>query len=218
MGENTLSDLELERLPNPEEAALIAHLDTRLPTAAEAVLIAQPRALSVFMGMPLLADVDLIVTSEDWADGALTIAAQPDVPRNLTCTLTDANDSVAGVCTFIGTDAQGRAVTEVMTVDTGDGKVMTGTKIFASVTSCTITGTSGALSGTDVVTVGVGKVIGLPWDLTASAEVKHVYLAGTRIASPVITTGVSLSGIDVSAGTYDGAKWMQAFVQAAASV
>lgn len=209
MPENTVSDVE-QALMLTQEAF------DRLPSIEDANFLdaVQQGSQSVFLGMPLLADVDLIVTSEDWKDVVLTIAAQPDVPRNITVTLTDANDSVTGVCTIVGTDARGRAVTEVMTIAVGGvGKVFTGTKIFGKVTSATITGSAGELNGTDVVTVGVGKVIGTPFDMDSDATVHHVYLNGIRIASPVLTTGEATSGIDVSAGTYDGAKWMQAFIE-----
>jgi hypothetical protein len=172
---------------------------------------------SLFLGAPVLADVDRIVTSADWADGALTIAAQPDVPRNITVTLTDANASItAGTCTVVGTDMAGRAVTEIM--DLTEGLTFTGTKIFASVTSATIADTEGTpASGTDLVTVGVGKVIGIPYDLSAAGEVLHTYLGGTRL-TPTVTTGVSLSGVDASAGTYDGSKMLHVYVKPADNV
>ena len=165
------------------------------------------------LGWPILADVDRIVTSADWADGALTVAAQPDVPRNLTITLTDANDSITGgLCTIVGVDINNRAVSEVMSIAV-DGKTFTGTKIFASVTSATISGTTGTpASGTDLVTIGVGNVIGIPFDLTASSEVLHAYLGQTKL-TPTIATGISTSGVNASAGTYDGAKLLQVFIK-----
>jgi hypothetical protein len=171
-------------------------------------------AHSMILGAPILADVDRIVTSVDWGDGALTIAAQPDVPRNITVTLTDANASItAGTCTVVGTDCLGRAVTEVM--DITDGLSFTGTKIFASVTSATIADTAGTpATGVDVVTVGVGNVIGLPFDITASGDVKHSYLGGTRL-SATVATGVSTSGVNASAGTYDGSKLLHVIAKPA---
>lgn len=198
--EHTVSDEEFARIPNAEEASLLSK--------------GQGGIQSIFMGAPILADVDRIVTSEDWDDGTLTIAAQPDVPRNITVTLTDANDSVSGVCTIVGTDIRGRTVTEVMTVETGTGKAFVGTKIFASVTSLTISGTTGATASTDVVTAGVGNVIGTPMDLDSVATVRHAYLGGTKL-TPTVTTGVSLSGIDASGGTYDGSKILHVFLQTA---
>jgi hypothetical protein len=203
MGEQTLSDTEYARLPNVEEAGFLA--------------AAQRGIQSVFMGAPILADVDRIVASEDWDDGTLTIAAQPDVPRNITATLTDADDSVTGVLTIVGTDIRGRAVTEVMTVTLGVGKAFVGTKIFASVTSCTISGTSGAEAAVDTVTVGVGDVIGTPMDLESGATVHHAYLGGTKL-TPTVTTGVSLSGLDASAGTYDGSKMLHAFLEISSDI
>lgn len=196
----TLSPEEYARIPNAEEASLLSK--------------SQGGIDSVFMGAPILADVDRIVTSANWADGALTVAAQPDVPRNVTVTLTDADDSVSGVCTIIGTDIRGRTITEVQTVVAGVGKAFTGTKIFASVTSATISGTSGAAAGTDVVTVGVGNVIGTAMDLDSVAVVRAAYLGGTKL-TPTLTTGESLSGLDASAGTYDGSKMLHAFIQVA---
>jgi hypothetical protein len=199
MSENTVSDEEFGRIPNAEEASYLTKV--------------QGGVQSLFLGAPILADVDRIVTSADWADGALTIAAQPDVPRNITITLTDANDSVTGVCTVVGTDIRGRTITEVQTISVaGTGKVFTGTKIFASVTSATISNTAGATAATDLVTVGVGKVIGTPMDLDSDATVRHAYLGGTKL-TPTVTTGVSLSGIDASSGTYDGSKMLQVFLE-----
>jgi len=202
--EDTLSLEEISRLPNLEIATYLAKVQRGIQ--------------SVFMGAPVLADVDRIVVSVDWADGALVIAAQPDVPRNVTATLTDADNSVSGVLTIVGKDCRGRTITEVQTVVLGVGKAFVGTKIFASITSITITGTSGATPSTDVVTVGVGDVIGTPMDLDADATVHHTYLGGTRIASPVLATGVSTSGINASAGTYNGAKMLQAFIDLSKAV
>ena len=143
----------------------------------------------------------------------MTLAAEPEVPRNLTATLTDADNSVSGLLTIIGKDIRGRTIQEVQTVVLGVGKAFVGTKIFALVTSITISGTSGATPGTDVVIVGVGDVIGTPMDLDSQAVVQHVYLGGVRIAGPVLSTGISLSGVDVSAGTYDGSKILQVFLE-----
>lgn len=196
--ENTISDQEFARIPNAAEAASLAS------------------AVSVFMGQPILADADRIVASVDWADGSLTVAAQPDVPRNLTVALTDADNSVSGLLTITGLDMNGNTVVETMTPDAaGGGKTLTGTKIFASVTSAVISGTAGAAPGTDTVVIGVGEVIGLPYDLIHSAAISDVYLGGARVAAPVLATGASTTGIDVSAATYDGSKIMWAIVKPA---
>jgi hypothetical protein len=128
--------------------------------------------------------------------------------------LTDASNSCTGTITVTGEDCDGDAVVETMSPDgAGAGKTLTGTKIFAKVTSVAITLAAGGLAGTDVVVVGVGTKIGLPYDILTTAAVRHVFLGGTRIASPVVVAGASISTIDASAGTYNGTKAMVAYVQ-----
>jgi len=200
MAEHTLSTDEKGRVPDPSEA--------------ETLDVFTGGSMACYMGQPIAVDDDRIVTSVDWADGALVVAAQPDVPRNLTAVLTDADASItAGLLTITGTDPQGRVITDVM--DMSAGLSWTGTKIFASVTSAVISGTAGTpAAGTDVVKVGVGNVIGTPFDLGVEAEVLHVYLAAVRIAAiDAIATGESLSGIDINSATYDGSKIMWALLR-----
>lgn len=165
--------------------------------------------LSAYLGNPIAADDDRIVTSTDFATGNLAVAAQPDTPRNLTVNLTDANSSVsAGTLTITGKSPDGTTITESCTyAQARTGYV--GTRIFASVTSVAIASAAGGAAGVDVVIVGVGNVIGLPSPIEASAAVKHVYLGGTRVASPTIATGKYNSGVNVSASTYNGTKTLQ---------
>jgi hypothetical protein len=198
--EKTLSTEEAARLPDPDKSEFLNAL--------------YEGALSCFLGQPVIADIDRIVVTVDWADGTLSLAAQPDCPRNITIALTDADNSVTGLITVIGEDPDGQAVVETMAPDgLGGGKTLTGSKVFAKVTSVVISNTGGAPTTDDEVVVGVGVKIGLPMNILAAADVRHVYLGGTRIASPNITTGASTSTVDASAGTYNGTKVLQAFVQ-----
>lgn len=198
--ERTVSDVEFGRIPTVEEAGIVAKL--------------QKGIQSLFMGAPVVADDDRIVVSADWADGSLVIAAQPDVPRNITAVLTDADNSVTGLLTITGKDCRGRTITETMAPDgAGGGKTLTGTKIFASITSAVITDSEGEVAETDLIKIGVGNVIGTPYDLDSDAVVHHVYLGGALQSSPTIVTGVSISGINASSGTYNGSKILQAFLQ-----
>ena len=197
--EKTLSDAEAARLPDVNEDEFIGNLFRT--------------ALPIFMGLPIAADADRIVTTVDWADGTLTIAAQPDTPRNITIELTDADDSVTGLITVTGKDCDGDVVEETMAPDgEGGGKTLTGTKMFAQITSVVISNTAGATTDDEVV-VGVGNKIALPEDILATAAVRHVFLGGVRQASPTVTTGASTSSVDASAGTYNGSKAMVAYVQ-----
>jgi hypothetical protein len=201
MVQHTVSSEEKGRIPTPAEE--------------EAVEVLTAGCIPAFMGQPILADDNRIVTAEDWADGALTIAAQPDTPRNLTAVLTDADTSItAGIITFVGEDAQGRAISEVM--DMSEGLSWTGEKVFAKVTSATISGTAGTPeAGVDTVIVGVGNVIGTPIDLGVATEVVHVYVAGARTTPDAVALGESTSGIDCNGATYDGSKIMWALLRPA---
>ncbi len=199
--ENTVSDAELARIPLPGEKVLIEKI-----TAG---------AFNVFMGAPLLADVDRIVTTHDIIAAGMTIAAQPlNGPCNLTHTLTDANDSVTATILYTGEDPQGRVITELVQITLGVNKVWIGTKIFASVTSIWVSALSGEAGG-DAITVGVGDVIGLPFDIDDADAVQAVYVDGARVTPDAIATGESTSGIDCNGATYDGAKLMWAIVKPA---
>ncbi len=112
--------------------------------------------------------------------------------------------------TITGLDPAGRVVVETMAPDAaGGGKTLTGTKIFASITSQVISDTGGTVDGgTDQLVIGVGNVIGLPSDIVATTAVKHVYLGGVHLTADAIAIGASLSGVDANGGTYDGAKLM----------
>lgn len=168
---------------------------------------------NVFLGTPIVATVDRIVTAVTLANGVQTLAGQPDCPRNITVKLTDANSSVTvGRVTVVGLDPSGASVTETFDiVSAGGTQTITGVKIFASVTSVTNSSVAGAAAGDDLE-VGVGNVIGLPNQITASTAVKHVYLGGVRQAAPTIPFGTQITGIDASAGTYDGTKALMAVV------
>ena len=202
--EHTLSTEEKNRLPSASESELIVALGTA--------------ALPLVLGMPALAAAEGCVADEDWVNGGtegtktLTIANQPDCPRNVTALLTDADDSCTGTLTITGKDCQGRTVVETMSPDgEGEGKTLTGTKIFASVTSAVVVGKGGTTS-TDQIRVGYGDVIGVPIDLSRAVQVPNVYLGGVLIEAPVLSTGVSTSGVNASAGTYNGTKALIAYV------
>jgi hypothetical protein len=143
------------------------------------------------LGSPVVDDVDLIVTSANMKVGAYTVAAQPDVPRNITVTQTavDAEDT-NGTIVVVGTDIAGNAISETITPNSG--VTVAGAKAFKTVTS--VTGAGWEIGGgNDTVTVGVGSLIGLPLALTADALVFAGTLNGTREATlPVITKSTSV--------------------------
>lgn len=183
------------------------------PTAAEkafASAAASPAGCELaYLGTPVVADPNRIVDVLDpIADGDLTVIAQPDVPRNITVTVTDANDSVSAVVTVTGKDMLGKPVSEVATIAAGVGKSFVGTKMFAQVDSAVVSGTDGAAAG-DTVQVGVGNVIALPKPISNEEAVRTSWLDDVPVTPDAIATGDQTSGVDLSGETYDGTKPMR---------
>lgn len=149
--------------------------------------LAQVHSILEFsLGSPVVDDVDRIVTSANMKVGAYTIAAQPDVPRNITVTQTavDAEDT-NGTVVIVGTDIAGNVITETLTPNAG--ATVAGAKAFKTITS--VTGAGWVIGGgNDTITVGVGSLIGLPYLLPADSLVIAGTLGGTREATlPVLT-------------------------------
>lgn len=155
------------------------------------------------LGAPILADVDRIVTALDpVADGALTVAAQPDVPRNVTMTIVDANASSSGVCTVKGFDMFGFALTEVFTWAAAGTQA--GTELFATVASAVVSGVAGAAAG-DTISIGVGNLIALPKQILTAGAIKLATLG----AVPITLDAIGLtpaSYVDANGSTYDGSS------------
>lgn len=164
------------------------------------------------LGAPVLADVDRIVISADMIVGAYALAAQPDVPRNITVTHTtvETGTDTLGTITIVGTDAFGETITEVIT-PTADSTV-SGALAFATVVSATGAGWA-ITGGNDTITIGVGTVLGLPLIVESASQI----LLGTVGASVVVPTvvvdaAISECTVDLSSGTYDGTKKALVFV------
>ena len=119
---------------------------------------------SVFYPNPIATETISIVAQVQVANGAQVIAGQPDFPRSLNMVITDANNSItAGTATYVGVNADGDAVNEV--IDFGTGAPGTATydtdATFATVTSITVAGLTGG-EGADNIEVGVIDEFGLP--------------------------------------------------------
>lgn len=168
------------------------------------------------LGAPVVADVDRIVTTTNMVNSTYTIAAQPDVPRNITVTATavDTADTM-GTITIDGTDYQDNVIQEVITP--AAGSTVAGALAFKTVTA--VTGAGWAIDGVeasnDTITVGVGNELGLPLALDLTTEMM-LGILGTAITAHNPTVGdpatISETTIDMSAGTYDGSKEALIFV------
>lgn len=167
------------------------------------------------LGAPVVADDDKIVTSTNMKVGAYTIAAQPDVPRNITVTVTAVTGAdTMGTITIVGKDSAGKDISEVIT-PVADSTVA-GVLAFASVASATGAGWV-INTGNDTIKIGVGTLIGIPMPeaLIETADVLLVIL-GTAIVAGTVAAGGTVAGstIDASSSTYNGSKVLLAAIVA----
>ncbi|MFA5880562.1 MAG: hypothetical protein WC834_00075 [Eubacteriales bacterium] len=169
------------------------------------------------LGAPVVADVDRIVTVTDMKVGTYTIAAQPDIPRNITVSVTaDGTADTMGTITVAGTNYADAVISEVITPVVGS--TVAGVKSFKTVTAITGAGwviDAGGVPAADDITIGVGTELGLSLSLDVATEMVFGILGTTITAhNATVATPATIEGttIDMSAGTYDGSKAALIFV------
>jgi len=106
------------------------------------------------------ASVDALVTAVDVADGAQTLKLTTlDFARNLTMAVVDGDSSIsAGILTVVGTDDRGDALTEIFTIPTTGSATVTGTSMFKTITSATVSAIAGEAAG-DTIALGFGGTV-----------------------------------------------------------
>jgi hypothetical protein len=145
------------------------------------------------------ANVQAVVATATAADSTtFVIAAQPDAPRPLILTITDADSSItAGTITVTGLDSEGDVITLVHTYAGGGSTTVTSTTNFASVTSVissVLTGEGGVAD-----TMSVGTTATIPMIYCAYQGLNHIPMgraidgagdvAGAATAITSYTTG-----------------------------
>jgi hypothetical protein len=165
------------------------------------------------LGTPLLADDDKIVTSTNMKVGTYTVAAQPDVPRNITVkrTAVGAADT-GGTIVVAGTNYNDAVISETFTVG-ADGVTVTGAKAFKTVTS--VTGAGWVIGeGNDTIIVGIGALLGMYHVLKTTADIPLGIVNTTIIPAPTVAAAGTIEGstVDLSSGTFNGSKKAYAFV------
>ena len=125
---------------------------------------------------PVDVSADRIVADEDIsgfsAGSTATIDGQPDVPRPLTITLTDANDSITGMTVIIkGMDENEKGITETFHYSTGDSKTVAGKKYFKYVYEVEVDQLAGQ-GAADVLDVGIGDFEDV-WISLANKPIKY---------------------------------------------
>lgn len=120
------------------------------------------------------------------AGSTFTIAASPDVPRELTLLVTDANDSITDWHIRIdGTDEEDSGVSEDFYF--GNGKSQTGQQIFKRVHAVTLVeDMGGTATAPDVLSIGIGAYTDA-WVSLAYKPIKHASESATDAASAAIT-------------------------------
>lgn len=148
----------------------------------------------------ITATTNYIVTSTNVVSSTYTLAHQPDVPRNITGTITDTTPSItAGTITIVGTDVNGVSQTEAWSL-VGPTLTFTGTKLFASVTSITGAGivTLGG-AGDETIVMGVGSTVS--YSFCSLSE--PIESAGTSVTSGSSATVTSTSSAFALVGVGD---------------
>lgn len=149
----------------------------------------------------LAADTNHIVAAEDLTAATpitCTIAAQPDVPRNVTITITDGDTSITAFdIDVLGVDAKGDAKTENFVF--AGGLSQTGNIAFATITSVTVNSITGAGVG-DILDVGIGSKLGLANNIYATGEVYKVKKNNADWPAANYTVDATYDTVDVSTG------------------
>jgi len=123
-------------------------------------------------------DTDAIVVDEDLSSASagdtLTdteIDAQPDIPRPITLTLTDADNSIQGMTIIInGTDKDDQALQEIFHYTVGDSKTIPGIKYFKAVYMIEINQIAGN-GDSDLLDIGYGAYTDV-WVYLANSPIK----------------------------------------------
>lgn len=161
------------------------------------------------------ADTVSIVNAANLTNTARVLAAQPDVPRNLVCTIVDTTPSITGgTITIVGKDACGNAVTEVLTAGAG-AQTITGNVAFSVITSITLSGfTVLGGSGDETFAVGVGTKLGIPSNGILSAVFKAAAAGANEAVGTVNTTYKTIIPTSAPNGTTDYDFWYQHYLKA----
>jgi len=125
-----------------------------------ALNVCSSESIGLYNGTVMLtaADPNYLVTTTVMKVGAYTIAAQPLGSHVVTVTHTKVGTlDTLGIITIIGTDSDGKVVTEIITPT--DSAVVTGAKGFEAITSITGSGWVIAGSDNDTLVVGIGAIV-----------------------------------------------------------
>lgn len=147
---------------------------------------------------PIAAELVSIKAAATPANGAITIAAQPDYMRKLQVRIVlgtpGTTNITAGTLTLVGINNAGQTITEVISLVTAVTVTIVTTNCFAHLTSGTVAGYTASGSGTgNTLGIGVGAALGLSVPSTFSGL--QVFKANVDNADEAVGT------VDTAAGT-----------------
>ena len=149
----------------------------------------------VSFSSPLPADLVSVKAAATPANGAITIAAQPVHSRKLQVRVVlgtpGTTDITAGTLTLVGTDQDGNAITEVISLVTGASVTRTTANAFATLTSGTVAGYAANGSGTgNTLGIGVSNDFGIP-TMQGGTTVNFSIIKVTKITKVLGTSNVA---------------------------
>ena len=153
---------------------------------------------------PLPADLISIKAAATPANGTITIAAQPVHARKLQVRIvigtTTTTAITAGTLTLVGTDQDGNAITEVISLIENASATIVSANAYASLTSGTVAAYAAAGSGTgNTLGIGVSNDFGCPTGQGVSS------FAGIKATKTTAVLGTSVTSADdvISTATID---------------
>lgn len=163
------------------------------------------------LGTPALAVANSVCASQDMGNKTYTLEASPDpdIPRNVTVTraVIDVADT-PGIITVTGTNYSDAVITEEI-IPGDNGADVAGAKAFKSITSVVGSGWTQGGSGADTIVVGTGNELGLHKGTNVAVNIMLGILGTTITAHNAAvggTVAIETTTVDMSTGTYDGAK------------
>lgn len=147
---------------------------------------------SVFLA-PLPADLTTVVNAVTPSNVALTIAAQPPQARKLQINIhigtTTTTAITAGIVTLVGTDQDGNAVTEALSLITASTVILKTAHAYASLPSATVSGYVASGSGTgNTIGIGPSNDFGVP---CGQGTVSNFALVKSTKVITTVTGGVT---------------------------
>jgi hypothetical protein len=148
----------------------------------------------VSLNSPLPADLISVKAAAAPVNGAITIAAQPAHARKLQVRIVDGGTHItAGTLTLVGTDQDGNAITETLSLITAVDVTLKTKWAYAHLTSGTVAGLVGG--GSSTLGIGLSNDFGVQTCASPSTPVGLVCTKATKITKVLGTSNVAADDV-----------------------